>query len=104
MCRFLLKFLLNCYSHYNCKNCSHSKTVSSRLCSLPQTCSYPGFSQYVFKDENNFTFIYLYVCASGICVSIHHVLADASRDQKRAQDHQELELQMVVSHQLGAGT
>lgn len=62
---------LNCHSHYNFKNYSLSRTVNSGLCSLLPICRYPGFSQHTFKDENNFTFIYLYVCVSECCMCVH---------------------------------
>lgn len=41
------------------------------------------------------------------CVYVHPVYSWGSgvcRDQKRAPDHMELEMQMAVSHQMGAGS
>lgn len=47
-----------------------------------------------------FNFFYVYLCA---CISVHHIwLYSAHGGQKRILNCQELELQMVVSHHVGA--
>ena len=50
----------------------------------------------------NFIFICVHMCLP-TCLCVHHVCVDALTGQKMVLDARRLELETVVSHQVGAG-